>query len=420
MTAITPAEAVRLLDHWTDHGGDFPDFRRHWFRTVEEAEAIARALQRGDLTTKPGKLKSPALFKVAACMQSPFTKAADQVLRTKACPQLRRLLADAFNEFEPTDEMRIFSLENAQFFALKNLAYYGEAEDIPLITRAARSPRFRDDPMWMRIFEYTHRSNSAADELIEALRDPLPDGFLRIAFLDFANWRAFDNHIQRHPFDTKASVDWMATLFSSEDESEDSYAVSAANSAPFLSAESKQRILQLAASHPRRHIREEGEWARLRDSQAGAESELATRCLDPRLTTRAANTLIALGRKELIPSQTYEPTHQALVRMSQWLECEQAFEGRPPDSILLRDHRTLNWLPEGERHEFWLIDFACNESDHGYSGIGAVWSKSIDVLRVDKGEPPELYASLLEDLPGFPQNEDPLALLRKLNPNVFG
>ncbi|MGB0580270.1 MAG: hypothetical protein ACPGVU_11260 [Limisphaerales bacterium] len=226
---MTPTEVVDEVDAWIQDGGKFPKFGDHNFTTVEEAKAVVRALANEDVNGQKSVLGTLHLFDVVACFQGDYCDEANEVLRAEALPVLRKILSAALDANPEAD----FGRDQTHFFAFKNLAYYAQAEDIPLIVRMISTPRFSKDSMWPQVFDYVGRYDAVAVQLLEALRDSRPTNFSRIAYLDFANDLAFANKISEHPFDAPSAVAWMEELFENEDEGYDSFAVSATNSTSF-------------------------------------------------------------------------------------------------------------------------------------------------------------------------------------------
>jgi hypothetical protein len=71
-------------------------------------------------------------------------------------------------------------------FILQVLAARKERGDGTLIIRGARDRRV-DDGSWSMVFEFLERGHPDANQIFEALRDPLPEGWCGSCYLYWMN-----------------------------------------------------------------------------------------------------------------------------------------------------------------------------------------------------------------------------------------
>ena len=207
---MTPDEFVATLDEWL--AGSEAALGRipygHAISTRAEAEAVCRALASGDLYgAHGGSGLHPALDDLAVYFQTVATREASAVLREEGLPQLRRILQTAMADplLADTDQRHATHL-----FVLKVLLLYRERGDGSLLLRAARIPAMAGQYLWSVVFEIVVNDHPDAVEICDGLRDPLLDGHLGVAYLDFANAMALRQHISRHAFDTKQGIERLA------------------------------------------------------------------------------------------------------------------------------------------------------------------------------------------------------------------
>ena len=383
---MTPEQFVATLDEWTARGGEFPDhaFDRHYLTTADEANAVVRALTDGDLNYSAGKLPTPNLHDVVALLQNTYSPEVDDVFQRFAMPQLRRIVREGLKlKLTPSssddDKVAAWTLRkraDSYLFALKVASFYGGQQDAELVASAARSPAFEDHYLWSSIFEYSERRNPAAEEMLERLRTPLPRGFCRIAYLDFANKLAFDSRASSHPFDTEIGCEFLLEKLEYDDASYESYAISAVGAAPFLSEVRRAQVLERARSHSSAHLQTEADWAEARLGGLHGSEFLLASLQVPQTATRAARYLTSLGMPTPPPQNPDE--FDALRQVSDWLSNEEDFLGRAPKEIFVIDQRALRWPPNGDERRVWLIGFRHDSEDERMEGVVSISDGHID------------------------------------------
>ena len=203
---MTPKEFVTVLDEWSANGGIFSEGISHDYviTTEEEANAVCRALSSGHMYAIDSS-KLPTLHRLLAFFQSVKTKEAGNVFRDRGLPLLRKVLTDALDgpRAADTEDRAAEERERTHLFLVKILAMYQQPGDASFIVKAARDPRISKGYLWSVVFEIVAERHPDAVAICEGLRDPLPDGFLGVAYLDFANALAIKQLITRHPFDSE-------------------------------------------------------------------------------------------------------------------------------------------------------------------------------------------------------------------------
>lgn len=431
---MSPEKFVITLDGWTSLGGEFPAsaFEHHYLTTADEAFAVVRALTHGDLYSFKGVLPKPNFFDVVALIQRTFTPNVDDVFSREACPLLRKLVAKGLSEdFAPrvsADKSEVLALKThaeSYLFALKVLTFYGHREDGHLIARAARVSAFDDHIMWSSIFDYAVRKNPAAEEIMESLRSPLPQNFCRVAYLDFVNALAFDNHVKVHPFDNDEGCEFLLSSLVCTDPSDDSYAISSIAAAPFLSESRRNELLDRARCHSLKIVRDEARWAEARSKVPSAMEFLMLAAGKPQTATRAGRYLTSLGIPAPMPTNPME--FEALQRASDWLRNEGDFFGQAPDELFLADQRILRWPPSGSDRVASLIGYRHHSDGDQIEGFVTVVGEL--VARCWEETKPKLLDAYANALRGDPeayeahrrQSEDDRfwrKLLAKFNPTV--
>jgi hypothetical protein len=236
-----------------------------------------------------------------------------------------------------------------------------------------RDPRLSEGYLWPTIFEMIAERHPEAAEICQRLSDPLPIGPVITPYLEFANRMAREGRVSRHPFATEPGVERLSAFLA--DRNEDGAAISAAASIPFLIADAREPLLDLAAAHADPLVRLEAAWAMAKLDSRNGHRRLVDFCRDPRFSKRAASYLEELGLAKLVPLESRTPGFQAMSEMCSWLAHPMEF-ARAPDQIAQYDMRELNWPPTGERHRLWLFQFSYDPSDvdTGSAGIGLVGS----------------------------------------------
>jgi hypothetical protein len=390
---VAPSPLHRALHEWTTKGGNLSDallpLEGTPVKSVGEAEAIVAALVK--LRTEPKRMAdarviSP-LFELTGLFQRVDGKDANEVLRKRGLSELRPWVRYALDDKKVAKQLA----DDAPFI-LKILAFYGEPDDMKLLAEAARKLSGVDE-RWSMIFGSLDDKSPPTLALIEALREPLPEGACRVAYLDLATSAAIAGALPRHPFDTPAGREQLAAWLADPNPHHYPYAKSAAAAAAFVDADSRAKLLSAADAHTDGLVRLEAAWARAHGGDALGIDKLAELARDPRYATAAREYLVELGRGEVVPKQAGDKTFQALATFSVWIAQPQEM-GRVPDKLELLDTRELFWPPTGDRRPLWLVKYAFDKrpDQDAQSGVGLVGTTPFALFDAsDQLSPADLY-----------------------------
>lgn len=337
-------------------------------RTKADAEVICSALDtiRKEKASSSEDLDS-VLFSLVAYFQNVESDEAFQILIDKGLPKLRAWVNDLLKGES--------SNVNSVLIILKILALYRLREDVGLIAQIAKRGIGEDEYIWSTIFDCFDAKHPHSVAMIEALREPLPSGFVLVAYLDMANAAAIAGKSFHHPFDTEMGRSFLDAWLSDTDEDNFSYAVSSSVALPFIESSTRERLLAKALVHPDPKVRLETSWAQAKTGDETGVDRLVEFSLDPGLSLMAQSYLEELGFGHRVPSEAREPNFLALAEMANWLAYPTEF-GRPPDEIEIFDTRELFWPPTNDRRQVFLIRYTyLSHDDEGpHSGIGMVGS----------------------------------------------
>jgi hypothetical protein len=261
--------------------------------------------------------------------------------------------------------------ESDVLFVLKIFALYGYGEGISRIPVVARLPRYHDGYLWSVIFKILARHNEYALPVVDALRDPLPGGFVTVACLDLCNQCCREGSLDAHPFDSDQGRQMFEAWLTDRDP--DDFAISATAALPFLQPQGRDALFALALDHLNSTVRMEAAWACGHLGNTSGLLMLQEMCSDPNLSLQAQQYLEELGHEDMVPPDAREPDFVATAEMCRWLTHPMEF-GRPPTHIELYDTRELFWPPTDDRRQVWLFKYIYNEPDQADSGFGMVGS----------------------------------------------
>lgn len=354
-------EALNDLDHYE-------------IESLDDAEVLVQALE--VYLEKP--IEEPGIFsafhQLLSLFQSVTGVSPFQYLVRRGVPLLIRAYD---NRLAAADEQ-----QNELLFAVKIFARYGLEEGLDRLVHAAYHPVLREGYLWSVIFEQLGDQDPAVPDLINRLSDPLPDGFACIAFLDWSNRLAREEHLSTHPFDAQAGVQKLRHWLRSSNKDEFSFAHSSAAALPFISEPEREQLLALAMDHPDSAVQMEAAWASARLGSDAGIKFLIRLCRDRNYSTTACAYLEELGRDDLIPEEANEPNFRAMADMCDWLADPQEY-GRPPDEIELYDTRELFWPPTNDVRRLWLFKFRYVAEEAGESddcGLGLYGSTTFSLF----------------------------------------
>lgn len=371
---------------------ELAQLRDYMVRTPASAHAICLALARLiELPPETPDLPVPsrtALDWLAGLFQQVETREAFDILNMFGLPPLLSLFDDRSNKLD-------------LLYLLKLFALYQSKAGADRIILAAKEGFHHDGRLWSVIFRQLDLEHPHATRVMEALSQPLPSGFIRIAYLDWSNTFALAERVQKHPFDTDEGRACLRQLLTDHDPLHYSFAQSATAALPFLNSPERQDLLAVSLDHASPDVQMEGAWASAKLGSAAGVNILARLCLDPARSKQACQYLRELELAEAIPGEVLHPAFISQAELVTWLAHPDEF-GRPPDEIKLFDARELYWPPTKDRRLVWLFKYSYDVDDedtkaqHGkYEvGVGMVGSITFSLIgETHPGMAPEdIYA----------------------------
>jgi hypothetical protein len=330
----------------------------------EDARALVAAIDRMPVLDQG--FGSP-LGVVARAFQSAEGQGVLEVLSYEGLPKLHELYDRCLEALDAGEMVKRSDL----LFVLKIYAMYASRGGLGRVIAAARDARLEDEFLWSIVFGiYAGKEHPLAGVFVEGLRDPLPSGFVAIAFLDACNTIARQERVAVHPFASAEGIARLEGWLGDADPEHFSYAHSAASALPFVGTDDRERLLGVAAAHPDPDVRLESAWA---DAVSGGEAGLArlvAACSDPHSARAAMEYLDELGQASRIPHESTDPAFRAMAEMSSWLQHPNEL-GRPPDKLELYDTRILDWPPTKDRRRLWLFRYESGD-DVGFGLVGSI------------------------------------------------
>jgi hypothetical protein len=322
--------------------------------TSNEAKLIVRLLKLLPLPPSPSSKRAVGspLRDVLGLMQKTKDKEAIALLRELGGPELLRIFDETLREATPDNKLHE---EKDLLFLLKIVCVFAPKGGLERLVTAVRSPLLKNGYLWSVIFNVVSKDQHPwQTNIVEALRDPLPDGFSAVAYLDLSNAVARSGKLARHPFDTEAGQAQLREWLLDKDEERSSYGHSAAASIPFLSPEAREKVQVLAEQHPDRGVQLEAAWAAAACGEAHGYQTLEAACNVPQDASAAMHYLTELGAEDRIPSHAKSDDFKAISEMCRWLAHPMEF-GRPPIEIRQVDTRELFWPPTNDRRKLWVF-----------------------------------------------------------------
>ncbi len=295
---MTPKEFVALVDNWSATGGEFRDPDRHVITTPAEVDAICRGLD-SDHIFAANSIHTPAFFYLAAYFHYAETDAAVDAVRTRGLDRLRRIFNDLLDQptnFGERDYVLVHRYQEFVFI-LQVLAEQKVRGDGSLIVRGARDRRL-DGGTWSMVFEFLERGHPDTGRIFEALRDPLPEGSCGLCYLYWTNKFASNDAISPHSFASDAGIARLARYLSDPDPENHFDASCAVAALPFVDADARTKLLDIADRHPDGRVRLEAAAASARTGSELGAQRLAELCRDPRFVDSAIERL----EKPLVPN----------------------------------------------------------------------------------------------------------------------
>ncbi|PSB56734.1 HEAT repeat domain-containing protein [Chamaesiphon polymorphus] len=280
-------------------------------------------------------------------------------------------------------------------FACKVLALFNHPRNPKFIAQLATDDRFNDDFLWQVVFQiYTDTINSQIEkhkkvswDIVDLLRDPLPQNFMGITYLDFSNHLATSGVLKNHPFNCSAGVASLSKWIEDPDPENFSYAKSATVAIPSIDLDWQTELLEIARKHSSPIVKIEVAWVLAKLDDPSGIRQLQEFAKDPKYAREAQSYLQEFG----IVEDRNDLTFQAQIEMSSWLAHPQEF-GRAPDLLELFDTRTIYWPPTDDKRTVWLFKYAYYQQN--ITGLGMVGSITFALFSETTTElsPEEAYA----------------------------
>lgn len=346
--------------------------RRRDVRSLGDARAVLRAL---DVVAHRTPTDQPPfgsdLHTVASLFQNVQTRRAFFLLYRRGIPRLLRIFDEKLAAGDAADDVDLLVM--ARVFAM-----YPSLRTTRRIVSAARRPVDPESFLWLHLFE-SLVDNPYRVRICRALRDPLPQGTLGGAFLEFANMLCLKGALRRHPFDTRRGLNMLrATLL---DTGQDCALTRGAvvSSLPFLRSPQRDDLLAYALDDADVGIQLTAAWASAYRGSRAALAMLRRGCLDVRYSWLARGYLEELDLTEMVPAAAHESQFAAMTELCRWLSYPTQF-GRPPDEIEFYDSREMYWPPTADRRRLWLFRYHYESASEAgapprsESGLGLVGS----------------------------------------------
>jgi hypothetical protein len=311
---------IAALEDPKSAGDRIQDVSQEAAKSAGEAELIVRLLKLFPLP--PGSSAERAvgspLRDVLVWMQG--AKDEDEeavaVFRELGAPELLRIFDEMIRLASPDNQLRAKD-DDDLLFLLKVVCLYAPKGGLERLVTAVRSPLLKKGYLWSVIFEIVSNDRHPwQTDIVEALRDPLPDGFTAVTYLELSNAVARSGKLARHPFDTEAGLALLQAWLLDKERAD--YGHSAAASIPFLSPQAREKVQALADQHPNRAVQLEAAWAAAASGEARGYQALQAACADPREASAAMQYLTELGAEDRIPLHASSADFKAISEMCEW------------------------------------------------------------------------------------------------------
>lgn len=290
-----------------------------------------------------------------------------------------------------------FDDRDADIFTMKMLAGFQSPEGIEAIAKLMKRNYKSDDYFWTAVLNYYIEDQALAEIIVNTLDGKLPEGFLRVVYLDMLNKVSLKNEtFGPHPFSSSEGVAILEKYLKNENEEEFSYAISATAALPYLSENAWKKLLPVALKHPDASVRLEAFWAGTKLGDTKCRDGLIDMAKSYVHGQRAVEYLEELGLEEFVPEESKTWEFAALAEMSSWLSHPSEF-GAYPTELTLVDSRTLFWPPTQDERRLTIVRYRYekwNSDGSDEIGVGLVGSVTFCLFGVvlNESPPEEVYA----------------------------
>jgi hypothetical protein len=376
----------QALATWSTDGGELSKHLEGLgeieIKTVAEAKAIVEAAQ----SFLEGEPDSTNMYSVFNLFTANTKEKAAAVLRDEGIPVLVQVF-DVLANAEKTTEGE-HPYEDNLLHLLYIFALYEHPVGLDKIVETSKAGFASESYRWSTVFNQFAAEKVNTVPMMQALAQPLPVGFTRVAFLDMANRLAFSGAVDTHPFDTDEGKAALQEYLQGET---NSYAHSATAALPFIKG--AEALLKLADKHADVWVRLESAWARAKLGQYAGAKLLAKATLDVHQSVRAIRYMQELKLDDHIPNDAHNLDFSALARMSDWLQHPNEF-GRPASVLEVVDSRELYWPPVNETIQLSLVKYIYADEEPVNVGVGMVGATTFALFGENSPQqsPEDLYA----------------------------
>jgi hypothetical protein len=360
-------ELKQVLDRWSVNEGDLEEalksLENPTVNTAAEAASLLTALEYLVRKIKEGRYQcgkwSSALYELAVLVQNIELDELEQTdgnYFDEVYFSVNRL-ADACETLLKTG----LDDERGLPFACKVLAMWRHPRNVRFMAQVATDDRYNDSYLWEVAFRIYAKSTSETRlQVAEALKDPLPQAFMGVAYLDFTNRMAIAGELNDHPFNSDAGKARLRAWLTDLADNSKSYFQSATAALPWIDEPARTEFLSLAQAHPAPLVQMEVAWVKAKlgnpegiDCLQGFASNLL-------YAERAQAYLQEFGVEAAVLPPEDNPDFWALSTTATWLSDPNEF-GRMPDELEIYDTQVLFWPPTDDRRQVWLLKFAYND-----------------------------------------------------------
>ncbi len=293
-------------------------------------------------------------------------------IQDRALPEATALFEESLGRRSPLSQETALTL-------LELLVAFDDPGMTERLVRAVRLPLLPDHLDWSRVFSHLADDHPFWPDVCDALAEPLPPGFVAIAFLDTLNDLAVAGQLDVHPFASEEGCRRLEGWLRSPHPELFSYARSAATALPFIGRRDREKLLPVARKHPDEEVRLEAAWgAAVTGDEAGIRS-LADWAEDTLWSRQACQYLRELQREDAIPAVAQTPEFEAIASLTAWLAHPDQF-GVRPERVDPIDQRELLWPPTGERNLIQLLRYVVEVDGFVYEGVGMVGELTFALL----------------------------------------
>lgn len=351
-------------------------------KTEAESELICQALEtvQSQLQGSFDETIERNIYELTTLFQNASTKEAASYLSDRGIPLLIEILSTI--EFKQYQSQSFISCEPMM---LKMFALYKNQAGWNKLAECVKNDFKNEEYLWSVILNTVADNEAKYDLVIKTLNGKIPSGFLGICYLDMCNAIAIRTNTFKHPFNSPDGFAFLDAIVKNIEPGNESYAVSATASIPFLAREYQDRLLEIVSRHHSVDIQIEAAWAGAKIGSNGSADKLVGFAKDYRYSQKAISYLNELHLENRIPAEVLAPDFQALSEMCNWLAHPNEF-GEYPDHAEIYYKKNLYWPPTRDVRDIYLIRYIYkNHKADGADevGIGLVGSVTFSLFGLE-------------------------------------